>query len=198
MQFINTFLCPLKVFFLYPQLLPNSLLLLACSCPSCKLSHTQMTSLPSPAPKQLLKPLQFLFSTIWFAPKPGQTVLKSHTSNEKATTRIAYFFCWSLETWKILATPGKPAVLKPSTRAGLPPSRPCRWNALHLVRSFKPLLPLQAGKCGRFGASWQSVHPTPSLLSCPCSAPGRQHSASTSTCLLCVRGKGKGREGKLL
>lgn len=161
------------------------------------LSHTQMTSLSSPAPIQLLKPLQFLFSTIWFAPKPGWVELKFHTSDEDATTRVACFFCWSSETWKILATPGEPAVLKPSTRAGLPPSRPCGWNVLCLARSFKPPLPLQAGKCGRFGASWQSVHPTPSPLSCPCSAPGRQCWASHNTCLLCASGKEKGRGGKL-
>lgn len=68
-----------------------------------------------------------------------------------------------------------------------------------MTRSFNPQLPLQAGKCGRFGALWQSTHPPPSPASClpagpaDASLPGRQRRESPSTHLLLAKGKEKSR-----
>lgn len=53
-------------------------------------------------------------------------------------------------------------------------------------RSFKPQLPLQAGKCGRFGAFWQSMCPPPQPPAGPAttSHQARQHRGSPSTRVL--------------
>lgn len=155
-----------------------------------------VTSLPSPAPKQLSRQLGFLFCTIRFALKPDWLVSKSHTSGEDATTTVASFFNRPLQTRKTLAPPGRSAVQEPGIKAGLPAPGPCGWNALRLTRSFKPQLPLQAGKCGRFGPPGKACVLPHSPGSCLRSPPGRQRGASPSTHFRAT-GKEKGRGGKI-
>lgn len=85
---------------------------------------------------------------------------------------------------------------------------PCGWNALDSTRSFKPQLPLQAGKCGRFGACWQSVCPPPQCSVLLPAGPAttshqaRQHPGSPSTHVLLAAGtedsRGGGRSSPLV
>lgn len=120
---------------------------------------------------------------------------KFHASGEDATSTVASFFDRSLRTWKTLAPPGRSAVQQPGIKAGLPAPGPRGWNAPRLTRSFKPQLPLQAGKCGRFGPPGKACVLPHSPGSCLRSPPGRQRRGSTH--FLRAMGEEKGRGGKI-
>lgn len=65
-------------------------------------------------------------------------------------------------------------------------------------RSLKPQLPLQAGKCGRFGAFWQSMCPPPQPPAGPAttSHQARQHRGSPSTRVLLLWAEESRRGGR--